>query len=161
MTLAAFVDGYYEVGLDLSPGAYIAVRDPSRDPGRTQSLGRMTVDEIVSELSGATIPPCIWIRLNHFSPEVGRTPTRAYGSFIQDDMILQLEQVNLFRDEAIVQIDGSDEAFYSSNCDLWLPLEEYHLREEDLRETAPQYRATVEALWESRDRQETPSDEDN
>ena len=161
MTLAAFVDGYYEVGPDLSPGAYIAVRDPSRDPDRTQSLGRMTVDEIVSELSGATIPPCIWIRLNIFSPEVGRTPMRAYGSFIQNDMIIQLEQVNLFRDEAIVEIDESDEAFYSSNCDLWLPIEEYRLREGDIRETAPKYRATVEALWEARDQQQTESDEDS
>ena len=160
MTLAAFVDGYYEVGPDLSPGAYIAVRDPSRDPGRTQSLGRMTVDEIVSELSGATIPPCIWIRLNIFLPEIGRSPMRTYGSFIQNGMIIQLEQVNLFRDEAIVEIHESDEAFYSSNCDLWLPIEEYRLREADIRETAPKYRATVEALWEARDQQHTESDED-
>ena len=50
---------------------------------------------------------------------------RAYGSFIQNDMVLQLEQVNLFRDEAIVEINESDKAFYSSNCDLWLPIEEY------------------------------------
>ena len=151
MSLAAFVDGYYEVGEDLLPGSYIAVRDPSRDPDRTLSLGRMTVDEIVSELSGATIPPCIWLRLNFFSPEVGRSPARAYGSFIQNDMIVQMGQVNLFRDEAIVQIIESDEAFYSSNCDLWLPVEEYRLREADIRETAPKYRATVEALWEARD----------
>ena len=161
ISLAAFVDGYYEVGPDLSPGAYIAVRDASRDRDRIQSLGRMTVDEIVSELSGATIPPCIWIRLNIFSPEVGRTPMRAYGSFIQNDMILQLEQVNLFRDEAIVEIDESDKGFYSSNCDLWLPIEEYRLREADIRETAPKYRATVEALWEARDQQQTESDEDS
>ena len=142
------------------PGAYIAVRDASRDADRTQSLGRMTVDEIVAELSGASIPHCIWLRLNSFSPEVGRTPTAVYGSFIQKEMIVQMEQVNLFRDEAIIIIDESDKAFYSDNCDLWVPLEEYRLGESDIRETVPQFRATVEALWEARDRQNTESDED-